>query len=135
MTTTTQKRRWQPSFPERWRHGGWYTNNRYDDGASGCVHNNHIDCPGKKWFVAVFEDELGGFSTRTEAAYAERCMILEDRLENAIAPDMLDALKEAELFISELPKPNVRKDFSGLLYLEQTVKAVRSAIAKATNAE
>ena len=48
------------------------------------------------------------------------------------APDLLAALNEAEKYIGALPKPSVKKDFSGLNHLEQTLKAVRLAIAKAT---
>jgi len=121
---TTQTRRWQPSFPERWRHGGWYTNNRYDNGAVGCVHNNHIDCPGKRWFVAGLEDELGGFSTRTEAAYAERCMMLEDRLAELLAAlESIDSMFDNDSLL--------------LTVYANEIKATRAAIAKAkvNNAE
>lgn len=47
-------------------------------------------------------------------------------------PDLLAALKDAEKYIGALPKPSVKKDFSGLNHLEQTLKAVRAAISKAT---
>jgi len=124
---TTQTRRWKPSFPERWRHGGWYTNNRYDNGAVGCVHNNHVDCPGKRWFVAGLEDELGGFSTRTEAAYAERCMMLEDRL-----AEMLAALR---LAIPVIEYAEVDSAAEGLdaahAKIVDALNAARAVIAKA----
>ena len=90
-------KRWKPVFLDRCRHGGWYTNNRHNNGAAGGVHNNHIDCPGKRWFVDGFEDELGGFATRTEAAYAERCMILEDRV--------LELTKRLDTSIAEIATP------------------------------
>ena len=50
----------------------------------------------------------------------------------ASAPELLEALKEAESFIAALPKPSVKKDFSSLNRLEQSLKVVRAAIAKAT---
>lgn len=77
MSQTTVAAKWnRPTFDERWRHGGWYTSNQYPSGASGCVHNNRADQPGK-WFVVGHEDDLGPFATRLEAALAEKCLILE----------------------------------------------------------
>jgi len=48
---------------------------------------------------------------------------------------LLSALQEAEKYIGALPKPNVRKNFRELNHLEQTLKAVRIAISKATGKE
>lgn len=46
--------------------------------------------------------------------------------------EMLAALTVAEKYIGALPKPNVRKYFSELNHLEQTLKLIRLTIAKAT---
>jgi hypothetical protein len=71
---------WKPVFSERWRHGGWYVSVGYISGAQGCVSNNY---PDRKWRIACHE-EAGTFASRTEAAYAERCIALQERL-NVIA--------------------------------------------------
>lgn len=55
----------------RWRHGGWYTNIRYPNGAVGCVSNNYTD---KKWRIVCYplpHEECPTFSTRDDAAKAE----------------------------------------------------------------
>jgi len=70
----------------RWRHGGWYvTNVRYDSGAVGCVSNNYVD---KRWRVVCnsddFEDQPS-FSSREDAAQAERLFVKIDRLEKQLA--------------------------------------------------
>lgn len=59
----------------KWRHGGWYTNVRYPDGACGCVSNNYTD---KKWRIACDPrpfDEQPTFTTREDAAGAELSLI------------------------------------------------------------
>lgn len=55
----------------KWRHGGWYTNVRYPNGACGCVSNNYED---GKWRIACDDrpfDDRPTFSNREEAAKAE----------------------------------------------------------------
>lgn len=69
---------WTPLYT-KWRHGGWYTNVRYPDGASGCVSNNYED---KQWRIACDSRRLsmgepGDFTykSRDAAARAERALI------------------------------------------------------------
>lgn len=66
----------RPNFTyERWRHGGWYTNVRYPNGACGCVSRNYDD---GKWRIACdprpFELRPT-FPNRDAAAQGEADMI------------------------------------------------------------
>ncbi|MBA1280465.1 hypothetical protein [Stutzerimonas stutzeri] len=75
---------WEPSY-SKWRHGGWYVNNTYPSGGSGCVSNNYDD---GKWRI-VCDPRRGSlgqpgdftFKTRDEAARAERVLIRDMALE------------------------------------------------------
>lgn len=60
---------WTPQF-SRWRHGGWYVHNvRYPSGACGCVSRNY---PDKQWRIVCGRPEHETFSSRYDAALAER---------------------------------------------------------------
>lgn len=79
--TRAELKKWKPQY-ERWRHGGWYVSNiTYPSGAIGCVSNNY---PDKKWRIACGPQDLT-FSSRNEAAYAERAMVFEAWLEIALS--------------------------------------------------
>lgn len=81
---------WEPSY-DRWRHGGWYvTNIHYPSGACGCVSNNY---PDKKWRIACGSYYHITFSTRRDAACAEKAIIdtLTDLHEND-GPEQLEML-------------------------------------------
>lgn len=69
---TTQDEPWESTY-EHWRHGGWYTDARYPSGACGCVSNNYTD---KKWRIACGPYHGLTFSTRRDAANAERAITL-----------------------------------------------------------
>ena len=62
---------------ERYRHGGWYVSNvRYPSGAVGCVSRNY---PDRKWRIVCDPrpfNQRPTFSTRDEAAEAERLLTL-----------------------------------------------------------
>ena len=120
---------YKPAFPERWRHGGWYTNNRYPNGACGCVHNNHANGPG--WYIDG-DDTHTEFPTRDAAARAEHVMIAAKSKANN---ELLEALRDAlQAFIDcesehEQTAYNMRHDKAIQIASELLASA---AIAKAT---
>jgi hypothetical protein len=65
-----------PKFEySRWRHGGWYTNVYYPNGACGCVNRNYDD---RKWRIVCdprpFEEQPT-FKNRDAAAQGELDLI------------------------------------------------------------
>ena len=78
-TDATTNRPWVPLY-ERWRHGGWYvTNVQWPSGAAGCVSQNYAD---GKWRIVCDPRPFATaptFSSRDEAAYAERDLVTQLR--------------------------------------------------------
>lgn len=74
---------WKPSYGP-WRHGGWYVNNTYPSGATGCVSNNYED---GRWRIVCDPRRVNigkpgdfTFKTRDAAARAERDLIRQQVL-------------------------------------------------------
>lgn len=86
---TTQEEPWESSY-DHWRHGGWYTDARYPSGACGCVSSNYDD---KKWRIACGPFHGLTFSTRKDAANAERAMTLAMCEADPIRVELLAALR------------------------------------------
>lgn len=95
---TTQDEPWEPGY-EPWRHGGWYTDARYPSGACGCVSNNYDD---KRWRIACGPYHGLTFSTRRDAANAERAMTLAMCEAEAIKTQLLEACKLAALTLADV---------------------------------
>jgi hypothetical protein len=70
-----------PSY-ERWRHGGWYTNNRHPLGGCGTVSRNY---PDRKWRIVGEEDSGITYANRDAAARAEHDLFA--RLDAKICPE------------------------------------------------
>jgi hypothetical protein len=77
---------------DRWRHGGWYTNVMYPNGACGCVSRNYGD---GKWRIACDPrpfDKRPTFTSRDAAAQGEIDMIEHaKRLAAALYPETVYA--------------------------------------------
>jgi hypothetical protein len=78
-TDTTADVPWAPAY-EPWRQGGWYvTNVHWPNGAVGCVSRNYAD---GRWRIVCDPRPFAAaptFSTRDEAACAERDLIAQLR--------------------------------------------------------
>lgn len=126
---TTQDEPWEPDY-EPWRHGGWYTDARYPSGACGCVSNNYDD---KKWRIACGSYHGLTFSTRRDAANAERAMTLAlcEAEADKVQP-LLEACRAAAFLLADISHYVPDDEFE----TEPNVNTVRhqleAAIAKAT---
>ena len=124
VSETTSKRRIEMSkhTPGPWRVDGFLDGTNFP-GIMHEVFDDNKKCIRAAQIMPFYDCDPNGKD------YARH--MADKRLIEA-APDLLAALNEAEKYIGALPKPSVKKDFSGLNHLEQTLKAVRLAIAKAT---
>lgn len=118
---TTQETPWESSY-DAWRHGGWYTDARYPSGACGCVSNNYTD---KKWRIACGPYFGLTFSTRRDAANAERAMTLAMCRAAQQQAEIVDALSAMLAVFGDDSTPGTDAHYA-------TAKA-RAAIAKATD--
>lgn len=118
---TEQETPWEPDYSP-WRHGGWYTNARYPSGACGCVSNNYDD---KKWRIACGSYHGLTFSTRRDAANAERAMTLAMCAADAAQSTLLAACKTVLAVLDgSSPRPTVAM-------MADLEMIVRAAITKA----